>query len=183
MYVYVYIKGEVIQGTWKMAVDLLRVCLSIKLFETVCPSCFTESPPPQLFLPRSPMWRCPSCLSMRWMSLTRCQDTCWTWMTRQALWRPWQRPCWLAVSPRLVFHWQVPCSSEGTVGLRIICQLTFPNTFLLLPLCNLSPLFYIMCSNLYWVHFTLTPAALSWELTIFLMILVCSQGEQTLIHF
>lgn len=25
-------------------------------------------------------------------------------MTRQALWLPWQRPCWLAVSPRLVLH-------------------------------------------------------------------------------
>lgn len=64
-------------------------------------------------LPRSPMWWCPSCLSMRWTSSTRCQDTCWTWMTRQALWLPWQRQCWLAVSPRLVFHWQVPRSSEG----------------------------------------------------------------------
>lgn len=59
------------------------------------------------------MWWCPSCLSMRWTSSTRCQDTCWTWMTRQALWLPWQRQCWLAVSPRLVFHWQVPRSSEG----------------------------------------------------------------------
>ena len=49
------------------------------------------------------MWPYRSCLSMRWTNSTRCRDTCWTWVTRQALWLPWQRRCWLAVSPRLVF--------------------------------------------------------------------------------
>lgn len=81
---------------------------------------FPPSLPPSL--PRWPMWRCPSCLSMQWTSLTRCRDTCWTWMTRQALWLPWQRPCWLAVSPRLVLHWQVPRSSEGDCGTAYYLQ-------------------------------------------------------------
>lgn len=97
------------------------------------------------------MWWCPSCLSMQWTSLTRCRDTCWTWMTRQALWLPWQRPCWLAVSPRLVLHWQVPHSSEGTVGLPIIYRMTFPNTFISMPSpqTSASPshyLHYMLCS-------------------------------------
>lgn len=65
--------------------------------------CVSPCPPPNSSPlsapPRSPMWWCPSCLSMRWTSSTRCRDTCWTWMTRQAPWLPWQRLFWLAVSP------------------------------------------------------------------------------------
>lgn len=109
--------------------------------------------PPSLPLcsPSSPMWWCPSCLSMQWTSLTRCRDTCWTWMTRQALWLPWQQPCWLAVSPRLVLHWQVPCSSEGTVGLPIIYELTFLNTFI-------SMLLHNLLTSSHYLHYVLRSA-------------------------
>lgn len=75
-------------------------CVYIKeqVSETVLSFLFWIPPHPS----SSPMWRCPSCLSMRWTSLTRCQDTCWTWMTHQAPWQPWQRLSWLDVSLGLV---------------------------------------------------------------------------------
>jgi len=111
------------------------------------------------------MLRFPSCLSMQWTSLTRCRGTCWTWMTRQAQWLPWQRPCWLAVSPWLVLHWQVPCSSEGTVGLCYLQADLFHHIHI-----NAAPqprIMYIMSSVLHLSSPLLIFTTLLWALMTF----------------
>lgn len=111
------------------------------------------------------MWRCPSCLSMQWTSLTRCQDTCWTWMTRQTPWLPWQRLSWLAVSPRLVFCWQVPRSSKRDDGSAYYLQADLFSAHSNHWRCTASPSTqkYLHCAPLSVPHFIPEHAALSRE--------------------
>lgn len=111
------------------------------------------------------MWRCPSCLSMQWTSLTRCQDTCWTWMMRQAPWRPWRRLSWLAVSLRLVFRWQVPRSSKRGDGSAYYLQADlFPSHWNHLhSTTSPSTWMYLHYASLSVPHRISQQAALSWE--------------------
>lgn len=129
----------------------------------MCPLLFLLWIPP--CPPSSPMWRCPSCLSMQWTSLTRCQDTCWTWMTRQAPWLPWQRLSWLAVSLRLVFCWQVLRSSKRDDGSAYYLQadlLPTHSNHWHSPTSPSAPK-YLHSASLSVPHFIPEHAALPWE--------------------